>query len=158
MTDLPGFKNLAGLSLIIDEYPAPQRVPLYSAAMPNLRVKQIDWPRRLTLLALALLLAACTTGQAAPTLLPTALPSATAFASATALPSTTPTRPRPQTPTPSPAPTRAQTHTPTTVPSATPVLTVERGSLAPGFSLTVYAEVPAPTSLASRARFRGAGS
>jgi putative membrane-bound dehydrogenase-like protein len=103
--------------------------------------------RRLTQLLLAGLLAACTTGQAAPTL-PGPLPSATGTATVTPLAAATVTA--------SPAPTHAHTPTPTTVlsatpppsPTATPVLTVERGLLAPGFSLTVYAEVPSPTSMA----------
>lgn len=69
----------------------------------------------------------------------------------TASPRVTPTRvqpshtPRPTTAaTRTPRPTEGATHTPT----ATPRLIVEVGTLAPGFSLTTYAEVPAPTSLA----------
>ena len=102
---------------------------------------------RLAPLAIVLLLAACTTGQAAPSL-PGPLPSETGLPRITAFPSTTPTHPNPHTPTPSPSPTYAFSPTPPNSQTPTPFLTVERGLLAPGFSLTVYAQVPAPTSLA----------
>ena len=57
---------------------------------------------------------------------------------------TLPFQPALDTPTPFASPTHSPTHTPTY--AFTP--TVERGTLAPGFSLTVYAKVPAPTNLA----------
>src|SRR3990172_2481023 len=50
--------------------------------------------------------------------------------------------------TPRPSPTGSAPATVSPLPSATPHIVVERGSLPPGFSLTVYATVPAPTSLA----------
>ena len=103
--------------------------------------------RPLAPLAIILLLAACTTGQAAPTL-PAAVPSATASATVTPPPIATLTPfPSPTHP-PTPTPTYVLSPTPPNSPTPTPVLTVERGTLAPGFSLTVYAKVPSPTSLA----------
>lgn len=47
---------------------------------------------------------------------------------------------------PTAAPTPLPTNTP--APTPTPVIVVERGQLPPGFSLTVYANVPAPARLA----------
>src|SRR5687767_12469652 len=51
---------------------------------------------------------------------------------------------------PLPTPTLAATPTPaeTSTPTPTPVIVVERGQLPPGFSLTIYADVLLPTSLA----------
>src|SRR4051812_15785960 len=102
--------------------------------------------RRLALLIAAVLLAACTTGLPAPALPSPVLSSSTPSPSPVALASAT------FTPTHSPTytPTHALSPIPTNSPTPTPVFTptVERGPLAPGFSLTVYAKVPAPTSLA----------
>jgi len=66
------------------------------------------------------------------------------------IPPPTPTLAPLSTPTPPPTPAAALTPTisPTPAPTATPVIVVERGQLPPGFSLTVYAGIPAPTRLA----------
>ena len=50
-------------------------------------------------------------------------------------------------PTASTTPTETSTPPPTAAPTDTPVVVVERGQVPPGFSLTVYATVPSPTSL-----------
>ncbi len=106
--------------------------------------------RRRALLAAALLLTACTTGQAAPTL-PRPPASHSPAPTVTAGPSASPISPHAQTPTPPLAPTGFAVQSPSPTPpdsqTPTPVLTVERGTLAPGFSLTIYAKVPSPTSL-----------
>jgi len=68
----------------------------------------------------------------------------------------TPTRPAPSTPIAGPTFTPGTTLTPGPAPTLTPTLTptiptntvIERGELPPGFSLTTYAEVFSPTSLA----------
>ena len=100
---------------------------------------------RRTSLILALLLVAC--GGATPFPSPPPRPTAT--------PWVTPTRAAPATRTPRPQPSGTATliatngMTPTSAaPTATPRLVVETGNVAPGFSLTTYAEVPNPTSLA----------
>lgn len=85
-------------------------------------------------LFLSIILTACAVREIPPptaTLLPLASP--TLAASPTAA----------DTATPAPLPTL--TETPTVTP--TPAIVVERGQLPPGFSLTIYAEVPIPTSL-----------
>lgn len=68
------------------------------------------------------------------------------------IPLPTPTPPAVLTPTTSPTATTTATPlpAPTIAPTvnSTPVIVVERGQLPPGFSLTVYANVPAPTRLA----------
>ncbi len=57
-------------------------------------------------------------------------------------------------PTPTPVPAVSATPVPTAIPAETstptptPVIVVERGQLPPGFSLTIYADVTLPTSLA----------
>ena len=104
--------------------------------------------RRIAIPFAALLLTACGTGLVAPALPSAVISSPTPAPSVTARPSVTstlsPTPPLSHTPTPLASPTLPLPHTPT--PVLTP--TVERGTLAPGFSLTVYAKVPAPTNLA----------
>ena len=122
-------------------------MPVYSSAMPR-RCDLSRPPQRGTarhaasLFVLAVLLAACGAATPAPT--PTASPAPTA------LPTVTATPPRTPTPTfsPSATPTQRASPAPPLTPTPTPAITVERGSLAPGFSLTVYAGVPAPTNLA----------
>lgn len=88
---------------------------------------------RLLVLVGLLFLAACAVATPSPMPRPTAtivLPTSTPTAQVTATP-----RPVDFTATPAPSP---------TIPTNT---LVERGKLPPGFSLTVYAEVPGPTSL-----------
>jgi len=112
----------------------------YTARVPLARV-----------VLLALLLAACARGQAAPTQPPPAASPTVAsptVAAAATLPgpqTSTPPDASPLPPTVSPTASPAPTLAPTATPFRT---TVERGLLAPGFSLTVYAAVPAPTNLA----------
>ena len=101
--------------------------------------------RKLALLFAALLLSACTAGLTAPAA-PQTVASPTTAPSATAQPSVTPA-PSATVP-PAHTPTRVPSPAPTGTPTAAVTPTVERGTLAPGFSLTVYAKVPAPTSLA----------
>jgi putative membrane-bound dehydrogenase-like protein len=88
------------------------------------------------LTCLLLILASLTACAVREIPLPTATPPATWTPAASA--TLVPTEP----PTITPMPTDTPTPTPT------PVIVVERGELPPGFSLTVYAEVQLPTSLA----------
>lgn len=95
-------------------------------------------------LLLALLLTAC--GPATP--LPSPRPELTSTAQATATRSSpTPGSTRTATRTPPATATDEPTDTPLP-PTPTPRIVVETGSAAPGFSLTTFAEVPSPTSLA----------
>src|SRR5260370_37556803 len=103
--------------------------------------------RRLALPIAALLLAACTTGLIAP-VLPSPAISPTALPSVTAQPRLTPAAsprssprwivPHAATPTPLSSPTPPLSPIQPTLDRPPTVLTVERGLLAPGFSLTIY--------------------
>jgi putative membrane-bound dehydrogenase-like protein len=94
------------------------------------------------LTCLLLILASLTACAVREIPLPTATLPATLTPAASATPASTET----------PYPTGTMTLTPlptdTLTPTPTPVIVVERGELPPGFSLTVYAEVQQPTSLA----------
>ncbi len=81
----------------------------------------------ISLLFLSLLMAACVVpfGDAAP------------LEASPTLPPSSPTATATETPTPAP----------TLTATATPLVVIERGQLPPGFSLTLYAQVPLPTSL-----------
>lgn len=102
-------------------------------------------PRRLAALILCLLTACAPGAPVVTRVVPrfTALPPSTRAPSPTPPPARTPTHP-PATRTPRPAPTATLTR----VSTATPIPIVERGELPPGFSLTVYGQVPQPSSLA----------
>src|SRR5438270_10926850 len=102
--------------------------------------------RRSALLFTALILTACAQGLLAAPARPTPRPTPTPFATFT--PAFTPTAAVTPPPTASLTPAPTSSATPPATPSPTPVLVVERGELAPGFSLTVCASVPAPSHLA----------
>ncbi len=101
------------------------------------------------MLAASLLLSACARGLTAPTALaPVASPTLAPNLTATQTLRVSETL-RVSTATPTALPARTPSATAADAQTSTPAHTVvERGTLAAGFSLTVYADVPAPTNLA----------
>ena len=105
--------------------------------------------RGLALLAAVLALCACAPGAGVTPVRPPTVDRATPVVRVTTAPSATAMAPNATALVASATSTRAPLPTATRAAPATAVQTVvERGLLPPGFSLTIYADVPAPTSLA----------